>query len=777
MNKRYSRKKGGQKELNIKKIIRRSPQYVISRLVLAMLLLAVISGMYISLASRSAEWVAYTFPNLAEGEISPRREIAPFDFVVPKSERQLELERRAAEDKILPIFKLDTAVMDTVSARIDTLFAVIDYLRKEDVPDSVSQLTVDASLPDIPHSQVNSLKNLVEAKNSRRFERSIQTAMKEAFGNISDLLIVASDTDVTEYTDELFMLDNGDTVRVEMTIESEAALDFLGKAFQSEIGGVLSPEETETVRLCMNNLLQPNLTYDNVATSELRAQAREAVPIHSASFKKNERIIDANVPITQKQLEILDALRDEVARRSFIENRWRHYAIAIGKTLITAGIVCFISIFLFLYRRKIFDSLSKLVLLVVVSSIPIAIAFFAVRTGDLSEYLIPVAISSIIITILFDAELGILCTLGITFTVSSFFPGAGLRIGLIYFLSGSLGGGRTVGRERHRKEFYKSMVIIPIVTAVAIAATNDWITHPSLTDTGYDMLLGALNGFFSPIIAIGLLPLLESLFKVSTDITLLELSDLNNPLLKELAVRAPGTYSGVLVVGTLAEAAAEKTGANPLLCRVGAYYHDIGKINIPEYFIENQMGGENPHDRLTPHMSSLILASHVKEGYEMGSKHGLPEAVLDIILQHHGTSLMQSFYHKAVEEAGEKAVDENAFRYPGPKPQTREAGIVMLADLAEAASRSIQEKSPGRLKSLINTIFQKRFLDGELDECELTLKDLHNIEESFLPILVGSHHGRIEYPWQKGENGQNNTAPENRTPSGTFKEISDSGIH
>lgn len=744
---------------------------------LAVLLLAVILGIYISLASRSAEWVAYTFPNLAEGEISPRREIAPFDFTVPKSERQLELDRRAAEDKILPIFNLDTTVMDSVSARIDTLFAVIDYLRKEDVPDSVSQLTVDASLPEIPFAQVNSLKNLIESKNSRRLARSIQTAMKEAFGNISELLIVSSDTYVTEYTDELFMLDNGDTVHVEMTIESEAARNFLGKAFQSEIGGELSPEEAETVQLCMNNLLQPNLSYDNEATSELRAQARDAVPIYSASFKKNERIIDANVPITQKQLEILDALRDEVARRSFIENRWRHYAIAFGKTLITAGIICFISIFLFLYRRKIFDSISKLVLLVVVSSIPIAIAFFAVRTGDLSEYLIPVAISSIIITILFDAELGILCTLGITLTVSSFFPGSGLRIGLIYFLSGCLGGVLTVGRVRHRKEFYKSMVIIPIVTAVAIAATNDWITHTSLTDTGYDMLLGALNGFFSPIIAIGLLPLLESLFKVSTDITLLELSDLNNPLLKELAVKAPGTYSGVLVVGTLAEAAAEKTGANPLLCRVGAYYHDIGKLNIPEYFIENQMGGENPHDRLTPHMSSLILASHVKEGYELGSKHGLPEAVLDIILQHHGTSLMQSFYHKAVEEAGDKAVDENAFRYPGPKPQTREAGIVMLADLAEAASRSIQEKSPGRLKSLISTIFQKRFMDGELDECDLTLKDLHNIEGSFLPILVGSHHGRIEYPWQKGENGQHKTASENRTPSGTFKEISDSGVH
>jgi hypothetical protein len=215
-----------------------------------------------------------------------------------------------------------------------------------------------------------------------------------------------------------------------------------------------------------------------------------------------------------------------------------------------------------------------------------------------------------------------------------------------------------------------------------------------------------------------------------------------------MAVKAPGTFASVVVVGMLAEAAAEKVDANPLLCRVGAYYHDIGKTINPEYFIENQLGAPNPHDRLTPHMSALILVAHVKEGYELGVRHGLPEAVLDIIRQHHGTSLMQSFYHKASQEAGGTA-DESGFRYPGPKPQTREAAIVMLADLSEAASRTVQEKSAGRLKTLISTIIQQRFTDGELDESNLTLKDLHNIQESFLPVLVSSHHGRIQYPWQQ----------------------------
>ncbi|MFC1692829.1 HDIG domain-containing metalloprotein [Candidatus Latescibacterota bacterium] len=225
-----------------------------------------------------------------------------------------------------------------------------------------------------------------------------------------------------------------------------------------------------------------------------------------------------------------------------------------------------------------------------------------------------------------------------------------------------------------------------------------------------------------------------------------------------MAVKAPGTFSGSLTVGALAEAGAERIGANPLLARVGSYYHDIGKSVIPEYFIENQMGGENPHDRLSPHMSALVIASHVKEGNELGVKYGLPEAILDIIRQHHGTSLMASFHHKAEDNAGGEAVDEVAFRYPGPKPQTREASVVMLADLVEAASRTIHERSPGKLKTLINTIIEKRFMEGELDECDITLKDLHNIEESFLPVLVAAHHGRIEYPWQK-ENGEPEKTP------------------
>jgi len=738
-----SHKKVGLRNSKVKK-----KREIIPRLCLAIFIITSLSSIYISLASRSADWIEYSFPDFKEGDISPRREIAPFDFNVPKTEKQLATERNIAARNVLPVFRLEETIFDSVNSRIDTLFSIINSLSSKDVSDSAGRSLIIPISQELSYSEVDSLLQIVK-KGNKSLAGNINNAMKESFKNIFELLIVPGENYMTNITDGLFVLDNGDTVNVEMTIAVNEAGDLLKNTFQAEIGSKVPKNDILTLQNIILRFLRPNLIYDNKLTSELRQIARDTVPLYSASFKENERIIDANVLVTRVHIEALDALKKEIARRSFIERRWNHYAVALGKTVIGLGIIGIIIGFIYLYRPKIYESFSRLLLIVLISSLPIVVAFYLAWSGGILEFLVPVAIASILITILFDAELGIIISLGISLIVSTFGYSSGARIGMIYFLSSSIGGVYTVGHVRHRKEFYKSMLFIPLVMAVSIAATNDWIAHASFTDVGSDIFWGVINGFFCPIIAIGLLPLLESLFKMTTDITLLELSDLNNPLLRELAVKAPGTYSSVLVVGTLAEAAAEKVGANSLLCRVGSYYHDIGKMAIPEYFIENQMDGNNPHDRLSPHMSALILASHVKEGYELGVKHGLPDAVLDIIQQHHGTSLMESIYQKAKEEAGNKPVDDSTFKYPGPKPQTREAAIVMLADLSEAASRTVKEKSPGRLKALVNTIIQKRFIDGELDECDLTLKNLNKIAEAFLPFLIGSHHERIEYPWQK----------------------------
>lgn len=283
--------------------------------------------------------------------------------------------------------------------------------------------------------------------------------------------------------------------------------------------------------------------------------------------------------------------------------------------------------------------------------------------------------------------------------------------------------------------------------------------HSAPYEMAVYFLAALFGGIFSGIFASGMIPVVEYLFGYTTDTRLMELATLDHPLLKELLVHAPGTYQHSIIVGNMVEVAARSIGANALLAKVAAYFHDIGKIKKPLYFIENQFGCENRHDRLAPSMSSLILISHVKDGVELARKYKLGEEIIEIIAQHHGKSLISYFYQKAVE-AREKAqglkkgtelppVREEDFRYPGPKPQTKEAGLVMLADMAEAACRSLPNPTPARIKGMVNRIINQAFVDGQLDECELTLRDLHQIARHFHQILSTIHHKRIEYPGQE----------------------------
>ncbi|HDH00834.1 MAG TPA: HDIG domain-containing protein, partial [Nitrospirae bacterium] len=256
------------------------------------------------------------------------------------------------------------------------------------------------------------------------------------------------------------------------------------------------------------------------------------------------------------------------------------------------------------------------------------------------------------------------------------------------------------------------------------------------------------NGLIVATLVSALLPLLEYSFKISTDISLLELVDLNQPLMRNLLLEAPGTYHHSIVVGTLVEAAAEAVDVNPLLARVSAYYHDIGKMKMPEYFVENQTMPVSRHEKLAPRMSSLILMSHVKEGVELAKQHKLPQSIIDIIQQHHGTSVITYFYQKAKEQQGDTALPpaENDFRYPGPKPQTRVAALVLMADAVEAASRTLTDPIPARISALVERIVNRFFLDGQLDDCELTLKDLREIRSHFVYLLNSMFHRRIDYP-------------------------------
>jgi putative nucleotidyltransferase with HDIG domain len=318
---------------------------------------------------------------------------------------------------------------------------------------------------------------------------------------------------------------------------------------------------------------------------------------------------------------------------------------------------------------------------------------------------------------------------------------------VIYALLGGIVGAHGVRHCKDRGSIYTAGLKVSVVN-LAMALSFQIFSDSLFTlQTVYCAVFALAGGIINAIFVSGTVPLLESLFHYTTDIKLLELSNLNSPILRELMIKAPGTYHHSVLVGNLVEAAAESINANPLLARVAAYYHDIGKVSKPLYFIENLCNGDNRHDKLSPSMSALILISHVKEGAELARENRLGRSIVEIIRQSHGTGLITYFYEKAKKAMADgSTVDERDFRYPGPKPQTREAGLVLLADHVEAASRTLTDPTPSRIQGTVQKIINNIFIDGQLDECELTLKNLHEIAKSFNRILAGIYHHRIDYP-------------------------------
>lgn len=320
---------------------------------------------------------------------------------------------------------------------------------------------------------------------------------------------------------------------------------------------------------------------------------------------------------------------------------------------------------------------------------------------------------------------------------------------------GGLAAARGVHKFKRRNDLYWAGVRTGLVNAAMVFLVTVMIARNDenfLSLLAWSVPASFLSGILSSLLASALIPILESVFNATTDVALMELANLNHPLLKEMIVKAPGTYHHSLVVGSMVESAAEEIGANSLLAKVMSYYHDIGKTEHSQYFIENQKAGHNPHDHLSPNMSKTILIAHVKDGVELGLEHKLGKPIIDGIVQHHGTTLIQFFYNRAVENQDEEIdeVQEEDYRYPGPRPQFREAALIMLADSIEAASRSLDEPTPMRLQNIVKNIIQRKFMDGQLEECNLTLKDLSIIEDAFIRVLLGIYHQRIDYPKRAG---------------------------
>ncbi len=373
--------------------------------------------------------------------------------------------------------------------------------------------------------------------------------------------------------------------------------------------------------------------------------------------------------------------------------------------------------------------------------------------SQISPYLIPVASLAMLVALLYqDLELSLIFSLLLSIFAGIIFNGD-IYLAIV-LMTGGIVGSLFVWRARRRSTIVTAGFCVGIVQAFCVLL---YFNYFGIHANSLSKILGIpfLNGFISSFLVAGLLPVFEFLFKVVTNISLLELADFNHPLLKRLVLEAPGTYHHSLMVGNLAEMASEEVGANALLARVGSYYHDIGKLEKPEYFSENQDKCLSKHDHLSASMSKLVIMDHVKSGIELAKKNGLNDAIVDFITQHHGTSLVYYFYRRALEETEAKEdVKEEVFRYPGPKPQTKETAIVLLADSVEAACRALDEASAGRIADMVHRIINNKFIDGQLDLCDLTLRDLEKIATVFIHILGAFYHSRVDYPDQNKNKGE-----------------------
>ncbi len=366
-----------------------------------------------------------------------------------------------------------------------------------------------------------------------------------------------------------------------------------------------------------------------------------------------------------------------------------------------------------------------------------------VETAVLIGYLAPLAGGAMLITLLMDARLAVFTSFILSLLLGVILDG---QISFVVAgLAGSLAGVYSLSNLSDRAGLIRGGIFVSGVNAAVILVLGLLNASNAVTIL-IGMGLGVAAGFLSSLMMLGFLPYLETLFGITGYIRLLELANPNEPLLKRMLVEAPGTYHHSILVGDLAEAAAQAVHADPLLVRVGACYHDIGKIKRPYFFIENQVARDNPHEKIAPSLSTLIITSHVKDGLEQASEHKLPAGVQAIIEQHHGNSLVAYFYQRALESERPELVSKEDFRYECPKPRTKEAALVMLADSVEAAVRSLQKPTPGRLEGLTRKIIKERLNDGQLDECDLTFKDLNIIATTFIQVLGGIFHSRIEYP-------------------------------
>lgn len=695
------------------------------------------------------------FSHLEEGMVAEEDVIAEVGFQVRKSGERLRQERREAEQGITPILRLQPSAADSSIDRSLRVFEALDSVTRETGPDTaaIRQVMSRFGVPPSPEQ----LTWLAEDSHRQQLRRSLT----EVFGSLLPLGVAPS-SELGELASDRVLVR---APRRDRRIARDSVTT-MGDFY--EAAARRAPEELMTPGLQLHQALavrfaRPTLRYDRAATRAARQQAREAVETVAGNVLEGERIVAAHERVGATEMEKLRSYREELRGRGLGDQQGR-LARSLGGGLYGLVLLGLLALVMGFFRPAVYRDPLDFGLVVGLTFLVVAASSLVVETGT-PEALVPVAFSAVVIAALYDGLLAMVSVGVVAGLLAGQPPFAGPAAP---FLAVAAGAAAVLGVRWVRRRSEAWVLIAAVAGAYAVGAGALVLMRSlSLEELVAMVGWGTINGAASTLFAVAAaLPALEKLTGITTEQTLLELCDLNRPVLQRLSREAPGTYAHSINVANLAEAACSAIGADALLARAGTYYHDIGKMSRPQFFIENQPAGRNPHDRLPPEKSAEVIRSHVTEGLRMAREARLPEDIRRFIREHHGTMTVTYFLERARERCddGDAPPDPGDYTYPGPRPRSRETAVVMLADGVESAARTLDDPVPTRIHRLVDEIVRQRLTSGQLDASPLTLRDLSRIRRAFTRVLSGVYHNRIDYP---EESGSGEEAPEGTPPDGS----------
>ncbi|MCY0879137.1 MAG: HDIG domain-containing protein [Firmicutes bacterium] len=640
--------------------------------------------------------------NLAAGDLAPRTIVAPYGVIDFAKTAQA---RKEAMDAVSPVYTTNPSILTQQKQKAMNDYAYILALSEDTAAplaerEAALQAAIPIGLPDAIWGTVLTLDPTTLAQ----LQQDTLVTLSSVMGNNNEIR------------------DN--------PVGIQEARGFVDKLTRQE---TTSPALRLFLTSLTQSLVVPNAFLNQAATNAQRAAAAARVPL--VKILKGEVVVQQGQVVTPADIEML--------RQMGLLDQGLDLGPVLGSMIFVTSVMVLVGGYFWFLRRQLLNSRRIVAMTGLVLVVATALADLLSGVPGLSYLVVPTA--AIIITALVDAGLGVVMA-GVLSLAVAVLTSADLSVALVSFFGGVAGVFGT-SRLSQRYDILRAGLLVGVVNLLALLGQDVMEGASLLQAQVWQYLVWALvDGLFASILAMGSIPLLEGPLGVVTAMKLIELSNPNQPLLRKLLVEAPGTYHHSIMVGNLAEAATEAVGGNSLLARVGAYYHDIGKSKRPYFFVDNQFGAENPHDRLAPTLSALIIASHVRDGVELARQYHVPEPIVNFIREHHGTSLIRYFYQKAVDQDTGEGVDERDFRYDGPRPQSKETAIVMLADASEATVRTLKNPSPPVIEEVVRRLIKERLEDGQLDESNLTLKELDVIARTFTRVLTGVFHQRIEYP-------------------------------